>query len=181
MPYDIKKLLASAAAIGALGFGGSAIAGATTNNDQSPAAREQSSEQHGAGTEDAAETPGSEAGHQRDAKEPDAEVNPADEKRAGDAALAEVGSGKVSEVSAETTDANEPADKPEKGDKADPSYENQIAYDVEVTKADGSTVDVALDKSFSVLGTEAADQNESGDQGGEAGEQADASEVAPAK
>jgi len=181
MPYDFKKLLASAAAIGALGFGGSAIAGAATNNDKTPAASEQSAEQPGSEANEAAETPGSEAGEKGEANESEAKVSAADTKRAGDAALAEVGSGKVNEVSAETPNANEPADKPEKGEKADPAYENQIAYDVEVTKADGSVVDVALDKSFSVLGTEAADQNESGDQGEQAGEQAEAAEVAPAK
>ena len=38
-----------------------------------------------------------------------------------------------------------------------PAYESKIAYDVEVTKADGSVVDVHLDKAFKVLGTEKAD------------------------
>jgi len=53
--------------------------------------------------------------------------------RAGQAALSEVGSGKVTDTEA--------------GDE-------QGAYEVEVTKADGSEVDVHLDKSFAVIGSE---------------------------
>ncbi len=178
MPYNPKKLLASAAAIGALGFGGSAIAGAATNNDKTPAAAEQTAEQPG--TEAAPGTEATEPAGKGETNEPEVKVSAADTKQASDAALAKVGSGKVTEVSAEAPSANEPADTPEKGDTPDPAYESQIAYDVEVTKADGSVVDVALDKSFSVLGTQAADQNESGDQG-EQGGQPEAAEVAPSK
>jgi len=107
---------------------------------------------------EAAEAPGSKAAEKGET--PDKEVAPADEQKAKDAALAEVGTGTVNEVSAETPDKGEKADKPEKGDTPDPAYEQQIAYDVEVTKADGSTVEVHLDKSFQVLGTEKADQDQ---------------------
>jgi uncharacterized membrane protein YkoI len=85
--------------------------------------------------------------------------------RAKAAALAEVGGGKVTDVSSEKGDANEPgeANEPkEAGDEADPAYQDRIAYAVEVTKADGSAVDVHLDDQFKVLGTEKADQGESG-------------------
>ena len=50
-------------------------------------------------------------------------------------------------------------EKADPGDPADPAYEAQIAYDVEVTKADGSAVDVHLDNAFTVLGTSAAHQD----------------------
>ncbi|MCW3010050.1 MAG: hypothetical protein JWO90_454 [Solirubrobacterales bacterium] len=182
MPYDLKKLMASAAAIGALGFGGSAIAGAATNNDKTPTAVEQSAEQPGA---EAAEAPGTEADD--GAEESEAKVSAADRTKAGDAALAAIGSGKVTEVAAETPDADPAADAPEKGDKPDPAYASRTAYDVEVTTADGSAVDVSLDKSFDVLGTQAAEQDRGGDSGqdrgadSEQGEQPDAAEVAPAK
>jgi hypothetical protein len=100
-------------------------------------------------------------------------VSAADAKQADAAALAKVGSGKVTDVSAESPDPNEP----EKGETPDPSYENQIAYDAEITKADGSAVDVALDKSFNVLGTQAAEQHDGGDHG----EQDETAEGAGAK
>jgi len=59
--------------------------------------------------------------------------------RAGQAALKEVGGGKVTETEA--------------GDEE--SY-----YEVEVTKADGSQVDVQLDRSFDVVGTKADHEDE---------------------
>ncbi len=49
----------------------------------------------------------------------------------------------------------------EAGDTPDPSYERNIAYDVDVQKGDGSTVTVHLDEAFSVLGVE-ADQPDHG-------------------
>jgi hypothetical protein len=166
---QIKKVLASVAALGALGLGGSALAGAASNDTASPAA----AEQQGTEANEAAEQPGNEANDNGKADESEAKVSAADAKRAEAAALAKVGPGKVSEVSAETPDPNEPADTPEKGDTPDPAYESQIAFDVEVTKADGSVVDVALDKSFNVLGTQAAEQDQGGDQVGDQGGQDD--------
>lgn len=179
MPYDLKKLIAGVAAIGALGIGGSAIAGAATNNDKTPTAVEQSAESPGS---EAAEAPGTEVddgAEKGDRNEPETKVSAADQAKASEAALAAVGSGKVTEVSADTPDANEAADKPEKGDAPDPAYESNTAYEVEVTKADGSAVDVALDQSFSVLGTQAAEQDQGGDS--EQGEQPEAAEMSPAK
>jgi uncharacterized membrane protein YkoI len=55
-------------------------------------------------------------------------------ERASDAALKETGGGKVTETEA--------------GDE-------EGAYEVEVTRADGSQVDVHLDESFRVIGTKA--------------------------
>lgn len=63
------------------------------------------------------------------ADEHDSQVSGADHDRAAKAALAEVGDGKVSDV--------------ERGDEDD-----REAYDVEVTRPDGSEVDVALDAKF---------------------------------
>ena len=70
------------------------------------------------------------------------------------AALAEVPGGKVGDISAEQADASKGTDKPEAGDTPDPAYESKIAYDVEVTKTDGTQVTVHLDKAFQVLGVE---------------------------
>jgi uncharacterized membrane protein YkoI len=64
--------------------------------------------------------------------------------RASSAALAETGGGEVTET--------------EVGDE-------EGAYEVEVTRADGSQVDVHLDKDFNVLGS-AADEDGSGEKDG---------------
>jgi hypothetical protein len=154
----------SAAALTALGVGGIAIAqnGALTT----PATTATQVEQpQGA---EAAET-----SERADGKETEEQplTGPSAE-RAKAAALAEVGSGKVTDVSSETEEADDPkeavnpkeADDPKEAnepkDQADPAYQAAIAYSVEVTKADGSAVDVHLDKQFKVLGTEKAQQDE---------------------
>lgn len=160
----IKKVLMGIVALGALAFGGAQLAGATTSGPSSPSSSEQSEQS------EAAESPGSEKGERGERSD---EVTGADAEKVKAAALAEVGSGTATEVSAENDGADkaEPADKPEKGEKADPAYEAQIAYDVEVTKADGSVVDVHLDKAFTVLGTEAGDQERGADdEDGQAGD-----------
>jgi hypothetical protein len=64
-------------------------------------------------------------------------------ERAKTAALAHTGGGTANEV--------------EKGDE-------EGAWEVEVTKPDGSTVDVHLDEGFAVLGVEGDSENEAGDQ-----------------
>ena len=70
---------------------------------------------------------------------PDKAITGAALERASQAALKKVGSGKVTETEA--------------GDEE--SY-----YEVEVTKADGSQVDVQLDRSFDVVGTKADHEDE---------------------
>lgn len=134
MSEKIKKLLMGLAAIGALAFGGAQLAGAAGNDGSDTGAAQ------------------SERAEQDDAGEA---VTGAAAKQAGAAALAEVGSGEVTKVHAENPadDAGE-ADAPEPGDTADPAYEAKTAYEVEVTKADGSQVDVHLDRSFHVLGNQ---------------------------
>jgi uncharacterized membrane protein YkoI len=65
-------------------------------------------------------------------------------QRASDAALEHTGGGRVTETEA--------------GDE-------EGAYEVEVTRADGSQVDVHLDRSFNVIGDEADSDDGSGDDG----------------
>jgi hypothetical protein len=165
MTKKIKKLLLGIAALGALAFGGAQLAGGAQGNGQAGTPAAEQSEP--------AEQPGSKAnekgekadGAEKAGGESSDQVTGPDAEKAKAAALAEVGSGKVTDVSAENhaKDAGEKADAPEKGETPDPAYESQIAYDVEVTKADGSVVDVHLDKQFKVLGTEKAHQNSGGD------------------
>jgi Spy/CpxP family protein refolding chaperone len=149
----LRKTIApvAAAAVAALGVGAVAIAqqsGSSTTPSTPPAAQ---------GTSEAAEHAGEEHGGEQQLTGPDA-------TRAKQAALAKVGSGRVTDVSSEKADPNEPKEAKEAGEQADPAYESRIAYDVEVTKADGSSVDVHLDKQFSVLGTEV--DTETGEQSG---------------
>jgi hypothetical protein len=156
----------SAAVVTALGVGGIAIAqsGGPAAPSATPAA--QGAQPQGADPAEASEPAGGKEADEQPLTGPDAD-------RAKQAALAEVGGGKVTDVSSEKGDANEPADAnepKEAGDAADPAYQDRIAYAVEVTKADGSAVDVHLDDQFKVLGTEKADQGE----GGGGAEQADA-------
>jgi len=62
----------------------------------------------------------------------------------------------VLEVEKETPEQE--ADRPEAGDKPDSAQEQAIdqktAYEVEVGTSQGTTVEVALDDAFNVLGTE---------------------------
>lgn len=89
------------------------------------------------------------------------QVTGADAEKAKKAALSAVGNGKVTDISREgRDDASGKADTPESGDTPDPGYDSKVAYDVEVTKADGTAVDVHLDKAFVVLGTQQADQGD---------------------
>lgn len=94
----------------------------------------------------------------------------ADADRAGRAAARSAGGGKVLEVEKETPDQG--ADKPESGDRPDSAKEQAIdqktAYSVEVQQGEGTTVDVALDDTFNVLGSE--QDTEGSSEQGEAGE-----------
>ncbi len=181
MPSSPKQILAYVGALGALALGGSAIANAATNptSTPDPTAATQTAEQPGTEANGSAEAPGTEAKHGTEQGDSESNVSAADAKQAGDAALASVGSGKVGQVDSETADPNEKADTPEKGETPDPAYEKNAAFQVEVTKADGSDVEVYLDKGFKVLGTQAdkADQNEQGGQN----DQNESATEAPAK
>jgi hypothetical protein len=149
----------AAAAITALGVGGIAIA-QNSGGSKTTAATEQS---------EGPEQAGEQRGDEQQLTGPDA-------TRAKAAALAKVGSGNVTAVSAETpdaTDAKDAAEPKDPADKAEAIDESKVAYDVEVTKDDGSVVDVSLDRSFAVLA--AKTDTESGEHAGEdkSGEHAD--------
>jgi hypothetical protein len=163
----------SAAGITALGLGGIALAQGGTATSPSKTAATQGEQPQGAEPAEANEPAGGEKGDEQQLTGPDAD-------RAKAAALAEVGGGKVTDVSSETGDANEAKDPNEAkepkdaNEPADPAYQDRIAYAVEVTKADGSAVDVHLDKQFKVLGTEKAQQDEQQGENGQGAEKADA-------
>jgi len=149
--FNPKRTLVplAAAAVTALGVGGIAIAqssGTPTPSGSQATQGEQS---------EAAEPAGDKQDREQQLTGPDA-------THAKQAALAKVGSGKVTDVSSEKADANEPKDS---GEPADPAYERKIAYDVEVTKADGGRVDVQLDSQFAVLGTETDTETGNNDDG----------------
>jgi hypothetical protein len=148
----------SAATVTALGVGGIAIAQSGSATSPSTTAATQGEQPQGNERAATKEPAGSKEADEQQLTGPDAD-------RAKAAALAAVGGGKVTDVSSEKGDANEPGEPnepKEAGDEADPAYQDRIAYAVEVTKADGSAVDVHLDDQFKVLGTEKADQGESG-------------------
>jgi hypothetical protein len=174
----IKKLLMSIGALGALAAGGAAYASAQGSPTPTPTATAPSAQSETGTATDPADT--NESGTEKaDANDPADKAGEKDGAEAGDqvtgdaatkakdAALGAVPGGKVGDISAEQPDANKGSDTPEPGDTPDPAYESKIAYDVEVTKADGSVVSVALDKAFAVLGTAKEDA-----QGGPDGENA---------
>ena len=112
MKDKLKGVLIATGVIAVLATGGAAIAGAT-----------------GGGSGDAG-----------DKGEKETPITGSALNRASQAALKEVGSGRVTQTEA--------------GDE-------EGAYEVEVTKADGTQVDVNLDESFAVIGTK-ADKEDSG-------------------
>jgi uncharacterized membrane protein YkoI len=129
MTDRIKGVLAALAAVAALGAGGAAIASAT-GNDESTALQAQ---------------PAATAESESDANENEADRNENDVAiggsaldKASAAALASTGGGQVTET--------------EVGDEE--SY-----YEVEVTRDDGSQVDVQLDRDFNVVGSSADGQD----------------------
>ncbi len=169
MAQKLKQVLTTSAVLAGLVAGGATYANAQSSNP-TPAAKASSASTASSEQNDTNERPGG------DHNEASDQVTGAAQAAAKKAALAAV-DGKVTEVSRETPDPTDKQDTPEPGDKADPAYERNIAYDVEVTKADGSVVDVHLDKTFKVLGSDKADQgeNDHGDHADQAdhGEHAD--------
>jgi uncharacterized membrane protein YkoI len=141
----VKKILMGLAALAALALGGAAIAGAA-NGGSTPGAAEERT----AGDTDNVQDENGKDDATEGKEEADKVVTGSAADSARAAAEAKTG-GKAGEVEADN--------------------ENGGAYDVNVTKSDGSEVEVQLDAQFKVLGVEAHDQ---GDQAGEqdaAGEQ----------
>jgi hypothetical protein len=164
MNDKVKKLLMSIAALGALAAGGAAYASAqgsptpTTTPAPATAESETGTAADPADTNEGAEKPdaneGPETADKQDGAEANDKVTGDAATKAKDAALAAEPGGKVGDISAEQPDSGKAAaDTPEPGDTPDPAYQSKIAYDVEVTKTDGSAVTVHLDKAFAVLGT----------------------------
>ena len=121
MTDTLKKLLLTVAALAALALGGAAIAGATSGGTDK--AKQEQSEK-GKGDEK-----GDKQGDHQD--KGDKTLSGTTAARAREAAVAKIGGGKAGTVEAET----------EKG----------ATYGVEVTKPDGSTVDVFLDDQFKAI------------------------------
>ena len=178
MNEKVKKILSGVGVLAAFGLGGAAIAGAQNDKpaDKPAISQPGTAESEAAESSEAKEAnEGNEAKEANEGNEAEQKVTGADADRAGQAALQSVGGGKVLEVERETPDQE--ADRAEPGDKPDSASEQAMerntAYSVEIQKSDGTTVDVALDGSFTVLGTEQDD--EQGEQDGEsASEQAEA-------
>lgn len=160
MNDTIRKLVIPVAAIAALGYGGAQLAGASSSH--SSGAKTDPAVSAPAGDGDG-ETADDTRGEGNDPADPAEQVTGSEAEQAKAAALKAVPGGTVGEIHQESKDdAGQPADKPEAGDTPDPSYERNIAYDVDVQKGDGSTVTVHLDEAFSVLGVE-ADQPDQGE------------------
>jgi hypothetical protein len=160
MTDRIKKLLMSIVALTALAAGGAAYAGAQDSPTAASTATPATAAESETGTaEDPADDPADksegteQAGEHGDGGGKDRVTRDAAAK-AKAAALAKVPGGTVGDISAEQANAAKGTDKPEAGDTPDPAYESKIAYDVEVTKTDGTQVTVHLDKAFQVLGVE---------------------------
>ena len=128
MRDKIKGVAAAMAAIAALAIGGAALAGATNNSDNSSS--QPAAPQSSQQAEDESSNGANEA--------PDQAISSGSAlDRAGAAALEHTGGGQVTDT--------------EVGDEE--SY-----YEVEVTRDDGSEVDVQLDRSFQVVGDEADEE-----------------------
>lgn len=140
MNEKLKKILSGIGVLAAFGLGGAAIAGA--QNDK-PADKPGSAAESAEGNE------------RGEANETEQKVTGPDADRAEQAALKATGGGKVVSVEKETPETG--PEKPEPGEKEsakEQAIDKKTAYSVEVKKADGTTVDVALDAGFNVLSTE---------------------------
>jgi uncharacterized membrane protein YkoI len=128
MRDKIKGVAAAMAAIAALAIGGAALAGATNNSDNSSS--QPAAPQSSQQAEDESGNEANEA--------PDQAISSGSAlDKASAAALQHTGGGQVTDT--------------EVGDEE--SY-----YEVEVTRDDGSQVDVQLDRSFQIVGDEADEE-----------------------
>ncbi len=130
MTNKIKGVAAAMAAVAALAVGGAAIAGAAGSSSNSSGSSSTASQQPPAnvGTQSGATAENQEAN-----EGPDQPIGGTALDQASAAALQHTGGGQVTET--------------EVGDEE--SY-----YEVEVTRDDGTQVDVQLDRSFNVVGGE---------------------------
>lgn len=153
MNEKLKKILSGIGILGAFGLGGAAIAGAQDGTPaDKPAASQPAATQQG------------------EADETEQTVTGPDADRAGRAALQAVGDGKVLSVEKETPEQGpqtpEPGEKPDSAEEQ--AIDRQTAYDVEVQRSDGTTVEVALDGAFNVLDSEQESTESPSEQAAEA-------------
>lgn len=127
MTDKMKGVLAAMLAVAGLGVGGAAVAGAVGGGGQSKS--EQPTAELDATENESAESESAEDG----AEGPDEAITGAALDKASAAALEHVGEGEVSDT--------------EVGDE-------ESLYEVEVTRDDGSQIDVQLDAGFNVVGDE---------------------------
>jgi hypothetical protein len=110
------------------------------------------------------------ATQQGEADETEQKVTGPEADRAGRAALQAVGDGKVLSVEKETPEQGpqtpEPGEKPDSAEEQ--TIDRQTAYDVEVQRSDGTTVEVALDGAFNVLDSEQESTESPSEQAAEA-------------
>jgi hypothetical protein len=153
MNEKLKKILSGIGILGAFGLGGAAIAGAQDGTPvDKPAASQPAATKQG------------------EADETEQKVTGPDADRAGRAALQAVGDGKVLSVEKETPEQGpqtpEPGEKPDSAEEQ--AIDRQTAYDVEVQRSDGTTVEVALDGAFNVLDSEQESTESPSEQAAEA-------------
>jgi uncharacterized membrane protein YkoI len=136
MADKLKRLLIPVAAVAALAVGGAAIAGAAGNDSssQEPQSVAANEDEGATESEDEGATESEDEGADDSANDSEQPIAGSDIDQASAAALKATGGGQVTET--------------EVGDEE--SY-----YEVEVTRDDGSQVDVQLDRSFNVVGSEA--------------------------
>lgn len=144
MDDRLKKTLAGVAALAALGLGGAALAGATGGGGSQPAAEQAESEEPNEANErENSPSDPDDVQEENEADEADEQVTGADARGAERAAVEAAGGGKAESVERDS----------EKG----------ATYEVEVTKRDGSSVDVRLDDRFEVVAVDADDESERGE------------------
>ena len=162
MSDKIKRTLAALAALAALALGGAAIAGATSNGNDSGAAATENEQADGAEANEAADAPdqpgetedgdteqGSEAGEATaddQGGDGDGELPAAAEQKAR--AAAEQASGGQATGDVEPAEQADPVEDPE-----DQPTPKGAAYEVEITK-DGQALKVFLDSSFHAIETQ---------------------------
>jgi hypothetical protein len=154
MNGKLMRILSGIALLAAFGAGGAALAGARSGTfTQTPTgSQSQSAGEHADGG---------------NADEAQQTITGPDADRAGQAAIASVGGGKVLTVGKETPEAADPSETPDAGEKSgagepSPAQEQAIdskkAYSVEVRKSDGTKVDVTQEAAFKVLQSEQDDE-----------------------
>ncbi|MEA2385781.1 MAG: hypothetical protein QOH72_5752 [Solirubrobacteraceae bacterium] len=162
MNGKLKKILSGIALLAAFGLGGAALAGARSGTTSTPAPT--GSQSQGAGDQ-------ADSGNADEAQQT---ITGPDADRAGQAAIASVGGGKVLTVEKETPEAAGANEKPDPNEKPDagetnPAQEQAIdsskAYSVQVQKTDGTKVDVTLDAAFKVLQSEVDNEGQGGANG----------------